>query len=74
MKGIVRVSSPSRDPPYATHILNWAFGRFELIPFPSLDEDQSLRGVGLRLRVMGERGEVGRRVKKFADPLGAEVI
>ena len=74
MKGVVRLQSLSRIPPYTTHVLNWAFGRFELIPFPSLDEDETLRGVGVRLTVMGERGEVGRRVERFANALAAEVI
>ena len=52
-------------------ILNWAFGRYELVAF-----DQStdiLSGVDILLTVMGERGEVKRFAKKFATQLGAEV-
>ena len=73
MKGIVRLTSHTSDPPYTTHILNWAFGRFELTPFPSLDKDAELRGASIRLTVMGERGEVSRRAGKFGEGLGARM-
>jgi len=73
VKGIVRLLSPTSKPPFATHILNWAFGRFELTPFLSLDRDEDLRGVSMRLTVMGERGEVVRRAWKMAEGLGAEM-
>lgn len=64
-------------------ILNWAFGRWELVdapapasPFAAADEVEDERedehGV-VRLTVMGERGEVGRYAKRFAEALGATV-
>lgn len=59
--------------PHETHVLNWAFGRHELTRTPALDESPDLEGVGLRLTVMGERGEVGRRARKLAEGLEAEV-
>ncbi|KAL1407011.1 hypothetical protein Q8F55_006424 [Vanrija albida] len=71
VKGLVRLPAP--DAPYATHILNWAFGRHELTPAASLDDSPDLAGVGFRLTVMGERGEVARRARKLAEALGAQV-
>lgn len=74
VKGIVRLSpATSSSSPYTTHILNYAFGRYDLTPFPSLDSDPELQGVSVRLTVMGERGEVARRAKRFAEGLGAYV-
>jgi hypothetical protein len=74
VKGIVRLqsSSPSSRP-YETHILNYAFGRYELVDFPSLDNNEDLAGVSLRLTMMGERGEVAIRARRFADSLEATV-
>jgi hypothetical protein len=58
-------------------ILNWAFGRWELVPVPTSpfaeDEDEERRGV-VRLTMMGERGEVRRNAKRLAETLGAEVV
>ncbi|WVR04865.1 hypothetical protein IAU60_001877 [Kwoniella sp. DSM 27419] len=72
VKGIVRLATnDSRG--YATHILNFAFGRYELTPIPSLDEDESLAGTSLRLTVMGERGEVARRARRLAEGLAAQM-
>jgi hypothetical protein len=59
--------------PYETHILNYAFGRHELTPFPTLDKDESLKGVSLNLTLMGERGEVRSSAKGFVAALGAEM-
>ncbi|KAK8847676.1 hypothetical protein IAR55_005535 [Kwoniella newhampshirensis] len=73
VKGIVRLSSADTTKPYGTHILNWAFGRYELTPIPSLDDDEDLKGASLRLTVMGERGEVAKRARKLAERLGARV-
>lgn len=75
VKGFVRLSSAG---PHAAEgkegqqILNWAFGRWELVSVPA----SSLEGTGefVRLTVMGERGEVGRYAKKLAEALGAEVV
>ena len=68
-------------PPPQWWILNWAFGRWELVhcapaALPAAitagaDEDE--RGV-VRLTVMGERGEVRRYAKRLAEALGATVV
>ncbi|WVQ71895.1 hypothetical protein IAR50_001437 [Cryptococcus sp. DSM 104548] len=71
VKGLVRLASSTK--PYETHILNYAFSNFTLTPVPSLDEDEDLTGVSIRLTVMGERGEVARRARKLAEALGADV-
>jgi hypothetical protein len=59
-------------------ILNWAFGRWELVPAStplSEDEDKDKERCGVvRLTVMGERGEVRRSAKKLALALGAAVV
>lgn len=73
VKGIVRISSPMTTLPYVTHVLNYAFGRHELTPMPELDEKEEFKGVGLRLTVMGERGEVARRSRRLAESLGDSV-
>ncbi|KAH9018475.1 cobW-domain-containing protein [Lactarius pseudohatsudake] len=73
VKGFIRFSSAG---PHATEeeegqqILNWAFGRWELVSVPSSLEET---GEFVRLTVMGERGEVRRYAKKLAEALGAEV-
>ncbi|KAH9178362.1 cobW-domain-containing protein [Lactarius sanguifluus] len=75
VKGFIRFSSAG---PHAAEgeegqqILNWAFGRWELVSVPA----SSLEGTGefVRLTVMGERGEVRRYAKKLAEALGAEVV
>ena len=75
VKGFVRFGS---DAPTAQQILNWAFGRWELVPIPAAaaaaasppEEDGEL----VRLTVMGERGEVRRYAKKLAEALRAEVV
>lgn len=65
-------------------ILNWAFGRWELVRASTSsfsgadsaadeDEDGDERGV-VRLTVMGERGEVRRKAKRLAEALGAAVV
>lgn len=72
VKGLVRLKDQSSPRGWTTHILNYAFSRFDLTPAPSLDDDEDLAGVGLRLTVMGERGEVARRAKRFAEALGAQ--
>lgn len=58
-------------------ILNWAFGRRELVcapaPATSAAEDEDELGAVL-LTVMGERGEVQRYAKRLAEALGATVV
>ena len=51
------------------HILNWAFGRFEL----SASIDSPRTEAAIRLTVMGERGEVKRAIKKFCIAMNASV-
>ena len=53
------------------HILNWAFGRFEL---RKLDDSQPEMDEPVKLTVMGSRGEVKMWACKLAEALGAEVI
>jgi hypothetical protein len=96
VKGFIRFSSPSPSTSAAAAdsegsitpereeerwwILNWAFGRWELVGAPApapaaavaTDEDEHEHGV-VRLTVMGERGEVGRYAKRLAEALGATV-
>ncbi|ORX35886.1 CobW/HypB/UreG, nucleotide-binding domain-domain-containing protein [Kockovaella imperatae] len=72
VKGIVRLAGSPHPKAWRTCILNYAFGRYELTYFPSLDEDAGLDGVSLRLTVMGERGEVASRAKKLAIALDAQ--
>ncbi|KAF8072089.1 CobW/HypB/UreG, nucleotide-binding domain-containing protein [Lyophyllum atratum] len=64
VKGFVRLKEGG------VHILNWAFGRFELIPMV----EQSGTEETIRLTVMGERGEVKRAVRKLCASLRAEVL
>jgi len=59
-------------------ILNWAFGRWELVRAPApatsaAEEDEDEHGV-VRLTVMGERGEVQRYAKRLAEALGAAAV
>lgn len=51
------------------HILNWAFGRYDLIKADIQDMDGSLR-----ITVMGERGEVKRAIDKFCTELQAMIL
>ncbi|KAI0315186.1 CobW/HypB/UreG, nucleotide-binding domain-containing protein [Amylostereum chailletii] len=59
--------------PSGLRILNWAFGRWELVEFNAAG-NHSLVDVAVRLTVMGERGEVKRLARKLAERLGAEVL
>lgn len=72
MKGLVRIRTDSTRG-WTTHILNWAFGRSDLTAAPSLDEEEELEGMRLRLTIMGERGEVAARARKFAEIISANV-
>jgi len=63
VKGLVRLKGKGM------HILNWAFGRFELTV---LGDDSEERGT-VKLTVMGERGEVKRAIKKLATALNARI-
>jgi G3E family GTPase len=62
IKGFVRLQD-------GAHILNWAFGRFELTKV------EGTNGAGsVRLTTMGERGEVKPASRKFAAALGADLL
>jgi hypothetical protein len=76
VKGFLRLASSTEDsnclPLIETYILNWAFGRFELIP---VDGNSPSEEVGdVLLTVMGERGEVRTRAQHLADALGAATL
>lgn len=79
VKGIIRLSASSSSTSadsskaYTTYILNYAFGRYDLIPYPTLDDDEGLKGVSFRLTIMGERGEVAMRAERFAQGIGGQV-
>ncbi|KAF7330447.1 COBW domain-containing protein C15D4.05 [Mycena venus] len=63
VKGLVRLRGKGM------HILNWAFGRFELT---AVADDSEEPGT-VKLTVMGERGEVKRTIRKFAGALNVAV-
>lgn len=89
VKGFIRFSPPSEATSDAAAdsegskqqhrwwILNWAFGRWELVgasaPASPSFEDEDEHEV-VRLTVMGERGEVQRYAKRLAEALGAAVV
>ncbi|RDB31054.1 COBW domain-containing protein C15D4.05 [Hypsizygus marmoreus] len=64
VKGFVRLEKEKM------HILNWAFGRYELTPFSDDAETEEM----VRFTVMGERGEVRRAIRKFCTRLGATIV
>jgi len=68
VKGFVRLFQPP-----GMHIINWAFGRYDLRLFDSSNDGQSSYEADVLLTVMGERGEVRRLAAKFAQSLGAVV-
>jgi len=92
VKGFIRFSPPSPSPstpptPVAADadaesrpwwILNWAFGRWELVrapsPSPVVDENDGDKHAVVRLTVMGERGEVRRYAERLAEALGTAVV
>ncbi|KAJ6513401.1 CobW/HypB/UreG, nucleotide-binding domain-containing protein [Mycena sanguinolenta] len=63
VKGLVRLKGQGM------HILNWAFGRFDLTPLVDHSEEQG----SVKLTVMGERGEIKRGIQKFKAALNATV-
>jgi hypothetical protein len=64
IKGFVRLAS-------GLHILNWAFGRFDLT---QVNDDKIETGVIVLLTSMGEQGEVRRAARKMVAALGAEIM
>ena len=88
VKGFIRFAPPSTSASEGLEpqqqqrrwwILNWAFGRWELVSAPApapaaaAADDEDEDGV-VRLTVMGERGEVQRYAKRLAEALGATVV
>jgi hypothetical protein len=72
VKGFLRLVSSTGDNRSTlidTYVLNWAFGRFELIPVDGNSLSEEFGDV--LLTMMGERGEVRTRAQHFADTLGA---
>lgn len=68
VKGFLRLADESHG---GVHILNFAFGRFDLTPAASssvLPDDSDVR-----LTVMGHPGEVKRYATRFAAALGAQL-
>ena len=63
VKGFVRLQK-------GFHILNWAFGRYNLIKA----DVEDMNDTSIRLTVMGERGEVKRAMHKFCSELQAVVL
>ncbi|TFY58460.1 hypothetical protein EVJ58_g6402 [Rhodofomes roseus] len=63
VKGFVRTAE-------GVHILNWAFGRFDL---SACSADGLRDGGSVLFTVMGERGEVKRVARRFAEKTGASV-
>jgi G3E family GTPase len=73
VKGFVRLIREDYDAS-TVHILNWAFGRYELSAVRSETGSQYLgNGEIIRLTVMGERGEVEGAAKKLAGQIGARI-
>jgi G3E family GTPase len=54
--------------PEGGHILNWAFGRYDLVTIGPSSKENSLK-----LTLMGERGEAKRAARKFATALNAMI-
>jgi G3E family GTPase len=56
------------------HILNWAFGRYDIHPLRFIEDEGTpaimANGAVVRLTIMGERGEVERSAKRLAEALG----
>lgn len=56
--------------PSGVHILNWAFGRHDLIPMNEVGKEKEV----VKLTVMGERGEVKRAIRKFCASIDANIL
>jgi G3E family GTPase len=71
VKGFIRFYD--EQPFSVVHILNWAFGRFELTQIAGDTSSQLDANEDVRLTVMGERGEIRPKARKLADALGAGI-
>ncbi|CUA70877.1 hypothetical protein RSOLAG22IIIB_04361 [Rhizoctonia solani] len=68
VKGFVRFGD--QDP---IEVLNWAFGRFELVPCATTTTRYQLNAHELLLTVMGARGDTKRYARKLGQTLGARL-
>ena len=70
---IYRVKGFVRTEELGIHILNWAFGRYDIHPLRFVEGEGTPaimdNGAVIRLTMMGERGEVGRSAKRLAEAL-----
>lgn len=74
VKGFLKLSDGEDRTTSSYHILNWAFGRYELHPASErMSEQLKQQGVEVRLTVMGARGEARRRSRILARNIGADV-
>ncbi|KAF9446744.1 cobW-domain-containing protein [Macrolepiota fuliginosa MF-IS2] len=72
VKGFIRLIDDSNAA--SVHILNWAFGRYDLSAVRSGTRNEYLKDEEIiRLTVMGERGYVRRAARKLAENIGASV-
>lgn len=73
VKGFIRFMNGNSDAP-SVHILNWAFGRYDLTAVRREAVSDYLGDEEIvRLTVMGERGEVKRAARRLGERIGARV-
>jgi len=74
VKGFIRLCDDLHQTHPQTSIINWAFGRVDIVPLQVVDGVSRVsRNFDLRLTVMGERGEVRKHATVFARLLGATI-
>ncbi|KXN85855.1 COBW domain-containing protein C15D4.05 [Leucoagaricus sp. SymC.cos] len=74
VKGFLRLNDKDSSAP-CVHILNWAFGRYELRAVRAESANEYLKEAEMiRLTVMGERGEVKKVARRLAGNIGANVL
>lgn len=75
VKGFLKIANGSNSTASSSyHILNWAFGRYELHPASErMTQQLQDQDVEIRLTVMGARGEAKRRSRLLAEKLQAEI-
>ncbi|KAF8622574.1 hypothetical protein AX15_006921 [Amanita polypyramis BW_CC] len=72
VKGFIRLAEEDEIDAQSINVyaVNWAFGRYDLIPVDVRLSDQDT----IKLTVMGERGEVKKASYRFAEELEARVL
>ncbi|KAK2463466.1 hypothetical protein APHAL10511_004552 [Amanita phalloides] len=68
VKGFLRLEAETQTT--NVYILNWAFGRYDIVPLNTGDLDHDIT---IKLTVMGERGEVKKASRQFAEELGVSL-